>query len=313
MRKPKYISPSSLTSFYEDRDDFYIKYMSPNRRPRDPQTNYMAAGSAFDAYVKSYLHNCLYGKHPEYELETILASQVEPHNLDWARVAGKKIFEQYKVSGALSDLVIELQAAVGDVKFEMQVEARVPHEGCVNGIPFLGKPDLYFKTANDRMIVYDWKVNGWCGKSNVSPVKGYIVCRDGWVGKQSRSNNKSHKDSFMMVVDGFRINVAATLENYSEQWAQQLCIYGWVLGEPVGSDVIAGIDQLCSNGNEQVRVATHRGRISPEFQNQVYKKAQHMWECICSGHVFDDIPREASYYRCLSLDKDLEFKIEELA
>ena len=81
MREVKHLSPSSLSLFYKNREEFYIKYLSEERLQRDPQQQPMAAGSAVDAFIKSYLHNAIfgnYGKNNEYELKTIFDAQVEP-------------------------------------------------------------------------------------------------------------------------------------------------------------------------------------------------------------------------------------------
>lgn len=60
-RTPSYISPSALKTFEKDAADYYIKYLCPTRVPRMPQTEPMAVGSAFDAFVKSFLHHSLFG------------------------------------------------------------------------------------------------------------------------------------------------------------------------------------------------------------------------------------------------------------
>jgi len=74
MRIPAYLSPSALGVFEKDREQYYLKYLADNRPPRMPQTEPMAVGSAFDAFVKSYLHHSLFGNHGkdnQYELNTI--------------------------------------------------------------------------------------------------------------------------------------------------------------------------------------------------------------------------------------------------
>ena len=56
MRKPKHLSYSSLSLWYKDREEFFVRYLSDTKAPRLPQENYMSIGSAFDAYAKSALH-----------------------------------------------------------------------------------------------------------------------------------------------------------------------------------------------------------------------------------------------------------------
>ena len=55
MRKPTYLSFSSMTLHEKDQDEFYLKYLCENRPGRLPQTGPMCVGSSFDAYVKSAL------------------------------------------------------------------------------------------------------------------------------------------------------------------------------------------------------------------------------------------------------------------
>ena len=55
MREIKYLSPSSISTFFDDRTEFYLKYCAENRPPRMKQTQPMSVGSAFDAFVKNHL------------------------------------------------------------------------------------------------------------------------------------------------------------------------------------------------------------------------------------------------------------------
>ena len=56
MRKPEYLSPTSISLHEKDVDEFYSRYLADNKMPRMAQTQPMAIGSAFDAFCKSYLH-----------------------------------------------------------------------------------------------------------------------------------------------------------------------------------------------------------------------------------------------------------------
>ena len=60
MRMPEYLSPTSLNVWKRDQEQFYLQYLAEKRPPREPQTQPMAVGAAFDAYVKSYLYNRYY-------------------------------------------------------------------------------------------------------------------------------------------------------------------------------------------------------------------------------------------------------------
>src|SRR4051812_41790712 len=106
MRNIEYLSPSAIDLYKSNQRDYYLNYLTPNKIPRQPQTKPMSVGSAFDSYIKSYLHEKLFGKgyDPKFDLETLLTAQVEKQNLDWARVNGKYVFEMYLKSGAATDL-----------------------------------------------------------------------------------------------------------------------------------------------------------------------------------------------------------------
>jgi hypothetical protein len=73
----------------------------------------MSVGSAFDAYVKSYMHQKIFGNnHPKaavYELRTLFEAQVEEHNREFAWEAGKHVFDRYKDCGALADIMQEIR------------------------------------------------------------------------------------------------------------------------------------------------------------------------------------------------------------
>lgn len=308
MREVKYLSPTSLRLFEEDRTEFYLRYLADERPPRMKQTQPMSIGSAFDARVKSHLVRNLRGDmDPEFEFDTLFANQVEPHNRDWALKASAYVMNAYVKSGALADLMIELEQALHEPRFEFTIEDRVSHMNYDMAVPFLGKPDVYFVTRDGGQVVYDWKVNGFCGKRPTSPKKGYLIVRDGYSGaKESRGNGKQHKDTQPMVVNGLTINIAHHLEDIDIDWALQLAIYGWVLGEELGSKFIVGIDQIVSKGLQDpwplLRVASFRNHISEVFQHDVFTRAVAAWTAIQTGYIFDNLPREESDARCLLLD-----------
>lgn len=307
MRKPKYLSPTSIALFLSDLEEFYLTYLAEQRVPRIPQTQPMSIGSAFDARIKSYLHWKLFGNWGEgdvYKFENIFEQQVEPHNRTWAREHSVIVFDAYKKSGSMADLMLELSQATSAPRFEITLEGRVSHKTNVGGVPLLGKPDLYFVSAGGGHVIRDWKVNGYCGTRNLSPKKGYSTVRDGWgpeVGTPSRNVNAPHKDAQCMRIQGINVNIATWLEHIDEAWARQLSIYGWLLGEPVGSNFIVGIEQLvCSPG--KIRIATFSNRISPEFQHTLYRQASNIWRRLESGHIFEELSLKDSIDRCQVLD-----------
>lgn len=331
MRIPAYMSPTSLKTAENSWDDYYIKYLADVRAPRLPQTLPMSVGSAFDAYVKSFLHFNLFGNYGEgdgYAKDAIFEKQVEPHNRDWARLAGQYTFNCYKSCGALADLMLELGTAINKPRFEFDLLGTV--ETSIGDVPLLGKPDIYFINGEGARVVLDWKVNGYCGKSTTSPMSGYVMIRDAWTSterKRSSGDRMPYKDCYPTVFKGLKINAQEFMEKRNEEWATQLAIYSWLLGEEVGSqDLIVGIDQIVGApgaGTETykvqkpndliptdfqhqkpwLRVASHRMRVGAPFQHDLLCRLACAWGRITSGHIFSELSREESDERCKMLDE----------
>lgn len=310
MRNVEYLSPSSISKFEEGEEAFYLQYLAENRPPRDPQNQPMSIGSSFDAYVKSYFHERLFGKnHAEsnrFEFNTIFEAQVEEQNRDWARMHGKYAFEQYRSSGALLNLLTELQSSQTDPRFEFDVR------GAVNGyrdglqtqlgeVVLLGKPDAAFTNRDGNHIILDFKVNGYCSNFPISPMPGFVNLRD-----SNGKNSGPHKNCSPYELGSLTINIGTFLEHHKEDWARQLSIYSWLVGEPIGSDFVCAIDQLVCKpqhgGVPSIRVAEHRLRVGANFQQKVFNRACEIWEIVHSDHIFRDMTKEDSQDRCSLLD-----------
>lgn len=308
MRKLNYLSPTSLTIYNEDKIRFYLLYLADNKCPREPQTEPMAIGSSFDAFVKNYLHEKLFGKafDARFDLQTLFEAQVETSRRTKAWEDGKHVFELYKQSGALTDMMAELNSSITTPRFEFDLMGVVDHqregvEKKLGAVTFLGKPDLFYTNKQNGRIVHDWKVNGYYSKSGASPVSGYVRIRE--IGKPYTA----HKNAFPMMWKGTMINKAQTLDMVKVDWAQQITIYSWILGEPVGSqEFAASIDQIVCRpsgvSKPNIRFAEHRTRISESFQLGVYETAQKAWHNINSGHFFPEMSLEDSQKRCQGLD-----------
>lgn len=302
MRVLEYLSPTAIATFYSDLELFYINYLSEEKSPRSPQTLPMSIGSALDAYAKSYMHEVIFGKgaDPRFDLQTLFEEQVEPQNRDWAWVHGKHVFDVYKNSGALADLILELQNGIGEPKFEIEIKGVVSTQRHVNGVVFLGKPDVFFRNQEGHSVILDFKVNGYCGKRPHTPMPGYVRCRGHMV-------SGPHKDAKLVKHKGMRINEAHNLNDLDDKWAAQLAIYGWLSGEEVGADFVTAIDQFsCSpSGGEfpNIRIAEHRLRVSSDFQWVTYGRAQRIMEIVNSGYIFRSLTLEQSQEKCALLDK----------
>ncbi len=306
-RQYTHISPSALKTFTDKPDEFYMKYISFNKPPSIPQTQPMSIGSAFDAYAKSYiLHHLTGGKVPNgYTFEELFEKQVEPHNRDWAVSHGKYAFDCYKKSGALADLMVEINGADTAPRFEFEVKGII--KTSIGEVLAQGRPDLKFHTKQGAEVVIDWKVNGYQGNSAMSPKPHYNMCRDGWdimEAPNTRTHRQQHPKACLFMHKGIQLNTGAKMENVDEDWATQLCVYAWLMGAPVGSDFINGIEQLsCSPGGPKIRVASYRMRTSKEFQENLMQRLVTMYQIINSDHIFRDMSKDESQDRCKHLDK----------
>lgn len=304
MRVPAYLSPSAIGIWLKNPEEYYMLYLCETRTPRFLQTQPMSIGSAFDAYTKHFLHTRLFGNdaNSRFALRTIFEAQVEPHNRDWAWTHGAHAFAAYQKSGALADLLLELEASVGTPRFEIEVRGAVHHEGSAPVL--LGKPDCYYINKFGCHVILDWKVSGWCSKYNVSPKAGYLRLR---AGSGQHIISGPHKDCMVMEWRGTPINCATYLENIAEDWARQLSIYGWLLGVPVGEEFITAIDQMVCKPTggtyPEIKIAEHRLRVSPAFQRATFEIAKQLWDAVNSNHIFRDLSVEESQARCLTLDK----------
>jgi hypothetical protein len=302
MRKPEYLSPTQLALYAEDPSSYYLRYMSDNRPEREPQTKPMSVGSAFDAMVKSYLTDKLFGKDadPRFKLETIFNEQVEPHNREEAKVAGEHCFQEYKRLGALDSLVLSLGKSAGKPRFEMDVKATImDRRSVIGGVPLNGKPDCYYTNEQGAHVILDWKVSGYYSKSGASPMQGYVWLReDGKFPTTYGDKVEFHK--------GIGINVSKKFEELNLDWARQLCIYSWLCGEEVGSEFVAQVHQLvCRPGDKRprIRIAEHSLIISKEFQVRIFREAEELWALINTDHFFRHLPKEESIAKCQLLDE----------
>jgi hypothetical protein len=256
----------------------------------------MAVGSAFDAFIKNHLHKAVFGTNdPQFEIDTIFDKQVEPQNRDGAKAAGMYLFLEYKKSGAIADLLLDLTQSITPPRFEFEVHKEI------EGVPFMGKPDLGFTHKDGCEIILDWKVNGYYSNSPPSPAPGFLRLRTG------TSLLPGHKSVIEMRHKGIRINVATTLDRVKPDWANQLSIYAWCLGAGVGTDFITAIDQIvCKKTTDgaypSVRFAEHRLKICPNHQHNLLQKAKLAWEVIQSDHYFRDLPKEESQKQTQILD-----------
>lgn len=336
---PEYMSPSSLDCFESKPDEYYVRYLSPIKISKMAQTLPMSVGSSFDAYAKSWIHHALFGPgHKDaakFELRTLFENQVEEACRDFAWGAGAYLFECYRHSGVLADLMIELGDSIDEPRFEFDIRGTIDgfREGITTnriGVPILGKPDMKFVAASGMSVIYDWKVNGYCGKGNTSPTAGYIRILQqqrggggmgsggglsgpaGGGGSGSWLRLGEHRDAIIQKYKGVSINMATYFEQHDAKWATQLASYGWLLGEQVGSECVVGIHQVACNGQDRdelgrplIRFAVHSSRISADFQFKVLARYQNAWSIINESPLwlFRDLSREENDRKIEALDR----------
>lgn len=310
MRIPKYLSHSALKKFEDKREEYFLSYIADDRPPRLPQTQPMSVGSAFDAFVKSYMYKEVFGRVDEkFDFTKLFESQVEEQNRDWALKAGAHVFAAYKKSGSCADLLLEMERSTTDPVFELGLETTLEHNG--HSVPVKGYPDLRYTSRTGRWVIRDWKVNGYCGNSSTSPKAGFVVIRDGWdptLGA-SRGANKPHKNAELEVIDGIRLNVAMHIHQVNPTWADQLCMYAWMLGVPVGEHFIAGIEQCVAKPNgtmfPDLRFARFQSLADKDEQLRLWDRLVHCWLSVQSGYIFNGIAtdRADSDDRCAQLGR----------
>jgi hypothetical protein len=222
---------------------------------------------------------------------------------DFAIEAGQHVFDAYCYTGAYRELLDDLAEAVEPPQFEFTLR-----EG-VRGIPLLGKPDCQYRTK-DAHVMLDWKVNGYCSKYAKSPNKLYSMVRDGQDQKPSRNAGNPHKGYIPMEYNGLTIG-SHYLEAANESWADQLAIYGWMMGEQIGDEsMVARIDQIVAKPHKDgpiLRVANHKARISTFWQHRLLRRLQDAWEVLNSEHIFTEMTLDESLARCATLDKMVAF------
>lgn len=308
MRTVEYLSPSAISVYLQNPVEYFRRYLCDMKPDRDPQTQAMAIGSAFDAYVKAYLYKMLIdGNDERYKLANIFEAQVESQWRDWGWKHGEYVFDQYKQSGCLADLMLLLKNSPSDPRFEFEVRGSVSGyreglEGKFGQVVLLGKPDVDFVTAEGVHVILDFKVNGYCSNYNVTPKPGYLRLRSA-----GNTSYGSHKACKAFAYHGMMVNFGGYLEHVDEGWARQLAIYAWLCGNPVGSEFVTVVHQLACNAQDKtmlphIRVAEHINLISKEFQQKIFNTVCELWDIVHSDWFFRDRSKEASQELCALLN-----------
>lgn len=304
MKKLEYLSPSGISLWLQDKTKFYFRYLCEHFVRSDVQTEPMAVGSAFDAYCKSWLHEKLFGigNDERFLIDNIFEAQVQPARRDKAKIDGKRVFDFYVEVGGLADLLLMLQKAVGPPRFEIEMSGVVGGEKQgltlrTDKVTLLGKPDVFFINEHGQHVILDWKVNGFYGKNQTTPMQGYVRCKS-----LVNKHGDRHPRSTHMIVNGMEICLTFNLDTLNEDWARQLGIYGWLCGEQIGNPFITAIDQLCGPGH-LMRLAQHRLRVGTDFQWKTFQLACDIWAICESGYIFRELTIDENEAKIELLDE----------
>ena len=268
----------------------------------------MAVGGAFDSHVTRALAVRYFGADDprcstEYNLEHMLDSAIQHEDLDRKGLTriGLELFKRYMATGAYGRLCAELDAAT-----DLTMQDTLYYDAG-NGLTLMGKPDLAFIRGGVQHV-YDWKVNGFF--SQASPLKGFV-----WKGTGGGTADAVHKAA---ILGKHSCGTVVDLSGYFDAaYKRQTCTYAWALlaagGQDLSSDIIVGIEQTaCRPASSRWKDATldwvavsnvsTRSLINVETQKAVMAEYTHMWDCITSGWVFDDLSRAESDAECSRLE-----------
>jgi hypothetical protein len=291
LRKPSYLSPSAFVLWKQNREEYIKKYIIEPAPPRFAQTVPMALGSSFDAFCKNELVRCVYGGAAvalgtDYHLETLFKKQVDEEHQAWAWEAGGKLFLTYKDLGSFDELLAEINMATVKPQFEVPLQAEI------NGVPLKGYPDCFYRLPS-TLVILDWKCNGYSGTRKMSPCKNYI---------RERPNGRSHKNVSVITEHGIELQNEHCFSLTDEKWASQMVIYGWMLGEPIGSQFPVQIEQMLMEP-DNTRSVTYRGYVSKEFQTKLITELGEAWDVIKSGHFYPELSLEDSNLKLARMEK----------
>lgn len=286
--------------FESDLDTFVMNYLLDSVRQREPSSVQMSLGSAFDAFVKNALMKhtdpALTEPGKDFHLETLFNKQVSEEHQGWAWVEGKYLFDKYKEYGAYDQLLEDLEGRQSPVYFEREAMASVKMPDG-RYVPFRGYPDGWYRNREGRLVILDWKCNGFRANNKHSPKKYFVIIRP---------KNEPHKFVTPVTKYGMNVQDQFCFSKTDEKWAAQLTIYSWLLGEPIVNDTVLQIEQVLMGAGEEspdVRIATYRGFTTPEFQTTLAERIQTAWIVINSGHIYRNTTREKSDERIKQLER----------
>ena len=272
---PSYLSPSSLKVFERQPNTFYLQRMAPDPIPYEPQSLPAAVGSAFDYYVKidlvkkgvieesifrDRIFRDIWNPTQKDKLQdkstahAMWVTNVSEEHSDEAEKFGKFLFDKYRYNGYKPEIFEDI---------EIHRHYNLLPDPVV---PLFGKLDATVRGPDGDVEPFDWKTSGYGSESGMSPKKGYSQAyRDGQpIG--------AHKDYSPDV----------PMHEINPEWAAQLCVYGWIMGKPIGVPFYGQIEGLFIRSHA-ITVAKYRAEITQEFQIQLAARFRMAWLSIKTG------------------------------
>lgn len=253
----KYLSPSSFLKGLNCEHHLYLEKVKRVLGEEQPRTYSLAmcTGTAFDIMVKGALNRRI-------KVAEELKQEIPPEYTAAIEVA-KVLFECYN-NGPMQELRKE---GIGYGSIDQETEIQYYDAHSFPGVIHLwssilyGKPDL---TLTDGTVL-DWKCQGMFG-SGKQPVDGYVRCY--LYDKSSPFNGKDLGPTAKSDVP---------LEEINRDWATQTYLYARLLGHKVGAKLRAGIENVCVDKRDVVRIASYRNPITPNFQSYTELKFHTIW------------------------------------
>ena len=242
MKTPRSLSYSSMTLWEKNPEEFYLRYLAEHPAPRLPQEPPMAVGSRFRRLRQGRpATTILFGTavDPQFAFEAIFESQVEPQCRDFALTAGQARLRRLQAVRRLRRTARAAEAVRRAAP--LRVQGRWHH--CRRCRSPASRTAASCSTSASDCIhcILDWKVRGYCSSMPPARRKGYMLCRDGYQSdKPSKSHGTQHTNYLAYNHRGLTIN-AGYMEYCNDEYADQLCLYGWLLGEKPGDENVVGM------------------------------------------------------------------------
>jgi len=268
---PKYLSPSSISTYHDSPEKYYLTYKTEWGKTRRGKSvgPAMSLGSAFDQMIKRDIADMMDGR---------VVSEGGYAFKDIVDPVAEAVYSFYLTSGAYGALLADL--VQGTPVMEETVKETV------GGVPFYGKPDLWVRRRG-VIVILDWKVSGWFGMDKMlKPAAAQFLSGDvdgmraGSVGSVGGGYVREFglQGRGQSVLDSTTCGVPLGPAKSVKKWIHQLCIYAWMKGCPVGTeDWLVCVDALFPG-----RIVQYRTRVPAAYQEALLAFCKEMWAVVSS-------------------------------